>query len=178
MSLFADLYIGDNASGNYTKTYQVVQCQLKVARKYDAYMPDSDPRCDQVFLSVIAPSQNDLELFEWYIDQSSLSGKIVIDLSNQSAKYDITERTFKFENAKCFSIAESYDINETNRHQLKLGIMMEKLEIDEKQPSFLTTSVRSMSKKNRVSHCSNSITNAPGREITWECPMAQHRQPF
>lgn len=94
-------------------------------------MPDSDPRCDQVFLSVIAPDKNDLELFEWYIDQTSLSGKIVIDLANQSAKYDITERTFKFENAKCFSISESYDINETNRHQLKLGIMMEKLEIDE-----------------------------------------------
>lgn len=132
MSLFANLYIGDNASGNYTKTYQVVQCQVKVARKFEAYMPDCDPRCDQVFLSVIAPSKNDLELFEWYIDQTSLSGKIVIDLANQSAKYDITERTFKFEDAKCFSIAESYDINDTNRHQLKLGIMMEKLEIDEK----------------------------------------------
>ena len=64
MSLFANLYIGDNASGNYTKTYQVVQCQVKVARKFEAYMPDSDPRCDQVFLSVITPSKNDLELFE------------------------------------------------------------------------------------------------------------------
>ena len=132
MSLFANLYIGDNASGNYTKMSQVVRCQVKVSRKYEAYMPDSDPRCDQVILSVIAPSKNDLELFEWYIDQTSLSGKIIIDLANQSAKYDITERTFKFEDAKCFSIEESYDINDTNRHQLKLGIMMEKLEIDEK----------------------------------------------
>lgn len=30
-----------------------------------------------------------------------------------------------------FSIAESYNINDINRHQLKLGIMAEKLEIDE-----------------------------------------------
>ena len=132
MSLFANLYIGDNASGNYTKMYQVVRCQVNVSRKYESYMTDSYPRCDQVILSVIAPSKNDLELFEWYIDQTSLSGKIIIDLANQSAKYDITERTFKFEDAKCFSIEESYDINDTNRHQLKLGIMMEKLEIDEK----------------------------------------------
>lgn len=131
MSLLANLYIGDNSSGYYTKKYQVVQCEIKVSRKHEAYIPTTDPRCDQVYLSVIAPDKNDLDLFEWYIDQTSFSGKIVIDLANQSAKYDITERTFKFEDAKCFSIAESYNINEENRHQLKLGIMMEKLEIDE-----------------------------------------------
>ena len=72
-----------------------------------------------------------MELFDWYINQTSFSGKIVIDLTNQSTKYDITERDIKFENAKCFSIAESYNINDINRHQLKLGIMAEKLEIDE-----------------------------------------------
>ena len=70
-------------------------------------------------------------LFEWYIDQTSLSGKAVVELTNQSAKYDITTRTLKFEDAKCFSIAETYNISDTNRHMLKLGIMAKKLEIDE-----------------------------------------------
>ena len=157
MSLFANLYLGDNASGTYTHTYQVVQCQVKVSRHHNSYMPDGNPRCDQLILSVIAPNKDDLMLFEWYIDQTSLSGKVVIDLANQSAKYDITERTFKFEDAKCFSMVETYqsakyditertfkfedakcfsmdetyDISDTNRHQLKLGIMVKKLEIDE-----------------------------------------------
>lgn len=131
MSLFANLYLGDNASGTYTNTYRVVQCEVKVSRHHNSYTPDDNPRCDQLILSVIAPGQNDLMLFEWYIDQTSLSGKVVVDLTNQSAKYDITTRTFKFEDAKCFSIDEIYNISDTNRHQLKLGIMVKKLEIDE-----------------------------------------------
>lgn len=131
MSLFANLYLGDNASGTYTNTYRVVQCEVKVSRHHNSYTPDDNPRCDQLILSVIAPGKNDLMLFEWYIDQTSLSGKVVVDLTNQSAKYDITTRTFKFEDAKCFSMDETYDISDTNRHQLKLGIMVKKLEIDE-----------------------------------------------
>ena len=120
MSLFAKLYLGDNASANYTKEYKVVQCEVKVSRHHNSYTPDGNPRCDQLIL-----------LFEWYIDQSTLSGKVVIDLANQSSKYDITTRTLKFEDAKCFSIAETYNISDTNRHMLKLGIMAKKLEIDE-----------------------------------------------
>ncbi len=131
MSLFAKLYLGDNASANYTKAYKVVQCEVKVSRHHNSYTPDGNPRCDQLILSVIAPNKDDLMLFEWYIDQSTLSGKVVIDLANQSSKYDITTRTLKFEDAKCFSIAETYNISDTNRHMLKLGIMAKKLEIDE-----------------------------------------------
>lgn len=131
MSLFAKLYLGDNASANYTKEYKVVQCEVKVSRHHNSYTPDGNPRCDQLILSVIAPDKDDLMLFEWYIDQSTLSGKVVIDLANQSSKYDITTRTFRFEDAQCFSIAETYNISNTNRHQLKLGIMVKKLEIDE-----------------------------------------------
>ena len=131
MSLSARLYIGDNTSANYTKTYLVTQCRVKVARHYTAYLPDADPRCEEVVLSLIAPGKEDLTLYEWYIDQTSLSGKIVVDLTNQSAKYDKTERTFRFEDAQCFSLAELYDISQPYRHQLRLGIMMKELEIDE-----------------------------------------------
>ncbi len=131
MSLSARLYIGDNASAHYPKEYLITQCRVKVSRHCTAYLPDSDPRCEAVVLSIIAPSKEDLTLYEWYIDQTTLSGKIVVDLTNQSAKYDLTERTFRFEDAQCFSIAEMYDISQSNRHQLRLGIMMRQLEIDE-----------------------------------------------
>ena len=123
MSLFANLYLRNNASGAYTNAYQVVQCEVKVSRHHNSYTPDGNPRCDQLILSVM--------LFEWYINQTLLSGKVIIDLANQSSKYDITTRTLKFEDAKCFSIAETYNISDTNRHMLKLGIMAKKLEIDE-----------------------------------------------
>ena len=131
MSLSARLYIGDNVSANYTKEYQVTQCSVKVSRHHNSYLPDADPRCDEVVLSVVAPDKDDLNLVEWYIDQTVLSGKIVVDLSNQSAKYDVTERTFQFEDAKCFSITELYDIDGHHRHLLRLGVMMKELVIDE-----------------------------------------------
>ena len=131
MSLSARLYIGDNASSQYTKEYLMTQCEVEVSRHHHAYAADSDPRCDVMWLSIVVPRKEDLQLFEWYIDQMALSGKIVIDLTNQSAKYDRTERTFRFEDAQCFSIAEVYDIGQIHRHQLRLGIMANKLEIDE-----------------------------------------------
>lgn len=131
MSLSARLYIGDNESSKYTKEYLVTQCKVEVARHHNSYVPDSAPRCDVVWLSLVVPRKEDLLLYEWYIDQMALSGKIVIDLTNQSARYDKTERTFRFEDAQCFSIAETYDIGLVHRHQLRLGIMMSKLEIDE-----------------------------------------------
>ena len=81
MSLSARLYIGDNSPSNYTKEYLVTRCEVKVARHHNA--PDSAPRCDEVILSVVAPTKDDLDLFEWYIDQTTLSGKIVVDLTNQ-----------------------------------------------------------------------------------------------
>ena len=120
MSLSARLYIGDNASANYTKEYQVAQCKVKVSRHHNTFLPDADPRCDEVVLSVIAPDKNDLDLYEWYIDQT-----------NQSAMYDVSERSYTIEDATCFSIAEMYDIDGPHRHLLRLGIMMKELEIDE-----------------------------------------------
>lgn len=57
MSLFANLYLGDNASGTYTNTYRVVQCEVKVSRHHNSYTPDDNPRCDQLILSVIAPGK-------------------------------------------------------------------------------------------------------------------------
>ena len=59
MSLFAKLYLGDNASANYTKEYKVVQCEVKVSRHHNSYTPDGNPRCDQLILSVIAPDKDD-----------------------------------------------------------------------------------------------------------------------
>ena len=102
MSLFANLYLGNNASGAYTNAYQVVQCEVKVSRHHNSYTPDGNPRCDQLILSVIAPNKDDLMLFEWYINLTLLSGKVIIDLANQSSKYDITTRTLKLRMPNAF----------------------------------------------------------------------------
>ncbi len=131
MSLLANLYIGDNLSGNYTKAYLVTACHVKLARRHNDYAPDADPRCDLIHVTIVAPDKDNLELQEWYIDRSALSGKIVIDLSNQAAKYDQTERTIQFENAQCVAIAERYEISAPYRHLFEFEFMTEALTIDE-----------------------------------------------
>lgn len=131
MSLSARLYIGDNASSYYMKEYPITQLKTDVSRRYNTYRPDSDPKYKVITLSVVAPGKDDMTLHEWYIDQTRLSGKIVIDLTNLTARYNTTERCFKFEEAICFSIAETYDIGATSRHQIKLKIMARQMEIDD-----------------------------------------------
>lgn len=131
MSLLANLYLGDNRSGNYTKEYLVTSCHVKLARRHNDYAPDADPRCDLIHVTIVAPDKDNLELQEWYIERSALSGKIVIDLSNQAAKYDQTERTIQFENAQCVAIAEHYEIDAPYRHLFEFEFMAEALEIDE-----------------------------------------------
>ncbi len=130
MSLLAHLYIGDNFSGNYNKEYRVTACHIKLAREHTHYAPDTDPRCDLLHVVIVAPDKDDLELQEWYIERSALSGKIVIDLSNQAAKYDPIERTIEFEEAKCVSIAEHYEIDAPYRHLFEFECMAETLKID------------------------------------------------
>ena len=78
MSLLANLYLGDNRSGNYTKEYLVTACHVKLARRHNDYAPDADPRCDLIHVTIVAPDKDNLELQEWYIERSALSGKIVI----------------------------------------------------------------------------------------------------
>lgn len=131
MSLSANLYIGNNDSSEYTNQYLIVKCKTEVSRHHNAYMPDTNPRCDIISLTLVVPSKEDMELYDWYINQTFRSGKIVIELASQYVRDRITTRTFTFENAKCFMIAEMYDISQTSQHLLRMGIMTTKLEIDE-----------------------------------------------
>ena len=131
MSLLAKLYIGDNSLSSCPREYKVVDFQLLSGRKSNEYCADSEAFNDRLRVALIAPDKTNLELYEWYVTQSLISGKLVIDLSNQSAKYEQTERTIKFESGQCFSLAEKYDINSKNRHLLILEIVLHQMSVDD-----------------------------------------------
>lgn len=130
MPLSASLQFGNNATGRYTREYLVVKCRCRFSRHHNAYHPDTDALCDSVELTVVAPGKEDLNLYEWYIDQTALSGRILFDLSSQSTDGSISGRELHFEDAQCFSLSEDYHIDNTSRRLLKLEFMADRIVIN------------------------------------------------
>lgn len=130
MALSASLHFGNNQIGLYSKTYAVVDCRYHFNRHHNFYHPDTDARCDKVTLTVVAPGRDDLNLYEWYIDQSSQSGKITFDLSSILDNRGFATKELLFEDAECFSIAETYDIGTQRRRLLTLEIVADHIKVE------------------------------------------------
>ncbi len=130
MALSAKLQFGNNQIGLYSKTYDVVECKCHFNRHHNFNRPDANAVCDRMELTVVAPGREDLNLYEWYIDQTSQSGKITFDLVTASGNGSQATKVIKFEDATCFSIAENYDIGKHCRRQLILEIIAEKISVE------------------------------------------------
>lgn len=130
MALMARLQFGDNSVGLYSKEYLVMDCHMHFTRHYNHFRPDTDARCETVEVVVVAPGKEDLTLYEWYIENGTMSGRIVFDL--QSITGGDTETKFlEFEDAYCYSMAEEYRIDAQKRRCIKLSIMAETLTIND-----------------------------------------------
>ena len=129
MSLSATLQIGDNHMENYNKEYQVVRCQYTCARGYNFRLPDTEARNKTIEITVVAPGKEDLSLYDWYIDRTLLSGRIVFDLSGQ-AMFDERPKIVQFEDAACFSLSESYHIDNDSQRLIRIEIAAEETVVD------------------------------------------------
>ena len=130
MALTAVLEFGDNSIKRYSKQYLVSDCRLLFARPFNGFSPEGAARCERVEVTVIAPGKDDLGLMEWFSTQSVQSGRIVFCLTNEATINDDDAQIIYFEDAKCFSLSEFYDINVSRRRLLKLALSAESLEID------------------------------------------------
>ena len=130
MALSAVLEFGDNNIKRYSKHYLVSDCRFVFARSYNGFSPEGATRCERVEVTVVAPGKDDLGLIEWFSSQDVQNGRIVISLSNDLKDNDSDTQIFYFEEAKCFSLSEYYDINVSRRRILKLAISAETMEID------------------------------------------------
>ena len=118
MAILAHLKFGNNALERYEKEYLAISVTSKFSREYSGIRPGSAIRCIIYTVEVIAPESVDLDLYGWYIDDESREGCIEMEetLRNDS----IHRRTLKFENARCYSLIERYDITERHRRRLLL----------------------------------------------------------
>ena len=130
MALTAVLEFGDNNIKRYSKQYLVSDCRFVFARANNGFSPEGDTRCERVEVTVVAPGKEDLGLIEWFSSQEVQNGRIVISLTNDLRDNDTDTQVLYFEEAKCFSFSEYYDINISRRRLLKLAISAERMEID------------------------------------------------
>ena len=129
MTLSAILKIGDNAIGNYEKEYHVVSCRYKVSCGYNYRLPDTEAKNNSIEITLVSPGKEDLTIYDWYIKRMLLSGKIELEFSTQTQSQE-GKKTVTFENASCFSMSESYDINERSLRLIKLELVAEKTTVD------------------------------------------------
>ena len=130
MALLAALEFGDNNIGRYSKSYLVSDCRFVFKRPFNSYRPEGVARCERLELDVIAPGKNDLNLFDWYDKQGVQSGRIIISLAAEAKLDEKDAQVILFENAKCFSLSESYDINSSRRRNLRLALEAETITVD------------------------------------------------
>ena len=130
MALTAVLEFGDNSIKRYSKQYMVADCRLVFNRPYNAFCPQGVARCERLELSVIAPGKEDLGMFEWFTRQNLQDGRLIITMSG-GVQETLDTQILYFEDAKCFSLSEYYDINLSRRRLRKLAVGAEKIEIDD-----------------------------------------------
>jgi hypothetical protein len=130
MSLIKKLQIGDNRSGRYTKEYLLTDFKCLTHRLHNEYRPNFDKYCDSINVTVIAPGREDMLLYEWFIRQSTLSGRLLIQLPPKPNQSEPDTQEIFFEEAKCFSFEEEYHIGRNQRRMLRLQFVAEKVDIN------------------------------------------------
>ena len=129
MSLIGYLEIGDNDEQKYSTSYELTDFKCHVSRHHNESRPDGATWCDRMEVSVVAPGQSDLNLYEWYVDRTLLSGHILIQLSSDDDDGEVKE--VLFENALCFALSEEYHIDQDARRTLHLKVVADEVKMDE-----------------------------------------------
>lgn len=130
MALMARLQFGDNMAGLYSKEYLVMDCHLHFSRHHDHFKPDTDAQAEKVELVVVAPGKEDLNFYEWYINNGVQSGRIIFDIQTVTSHHPV-EKVILFENACCCSLEEEYHIDTQRRRCLRLSLVAEELTIND-----------------------------------------------
>ena len=129
MALTAVLEFGDNNIKRYSKQFLVADCRFVFDRFYNDFCPESETRCEQMELFVVAPGKEDLTLFEWFTGQETREGRVIISLGG-SGDNSLDSQEVLFEDAVCFSLSELYDIESSRRRLLKMRIAANLINID------------------------------------------------
>ncbi|MCQ2143723.1 MAG: hypothetical protein MJY56_06615 [Bacteroidales bacterium] len=129
MAFFATLKFGNNDSGRYNREYPVMSARSRFLRDSEGLRPDSSFRCEKVTITLIVPQRTDVELYDWFVSGSCLSG--CIEMEESSSSEDSRKRVMTFENAQCFGLREEYDSRNNRRQLLTIEMVAERIVADD-----------------------------------------------
>lgn len=122
MTLSTKLQFGDNVSKFYNKEYMVAKCSCHVNRNYNHNHPDSAPRCERITVTLNVPAKEDIMLYEWFVDQSYFSGRILADVNSYKDAGNSEPHIIYFDDAQCYSISEHYDVGDNKLRRLTIEL--------------------------------------------------------
>lgn len=130
MSLTKQLQIGDNDLGKYWKVYLLADYKFHTFRRHNEFRPEAETYLDCIELTVYAPGREDVTLYEWFISQSPMNGRILITLPPQENQSLGETKELQFNNATCFSLEENYQIGINQLRTLKLCLVAEQVKLE------------------------------------------------
>ena len=129
MAYFGYLKFGDNDSGHFYREYNALDVSVSVGREHSGIRPTGKCYCKSIVVTLVLPDKSDMFLFDWYIEDSLLSGSVVI--LNPTLNDEDNTNVIKFENARCSRISEHYDMTALRRQTIALEIVPHKVDIDD-----------------------------------------------
>ena len=126
MALLTKLYIKDRQD-----YYLVTDFRCHYSRKHNGFIPTSRPTCNKIEITVVAPETDDFLFYEWFVNQTVMSGNLSYELPVSSKNAYPEARTIGFVDAKCLAFSEHYDIKRKSRRLLTLELIPQQVTIDD-----------------------------------------------
>ena len=111
--------------------YLVVGFRCRHSRKHNGFHPTTSSSCEQIEITVVAPTNDDFLFYEWLINRSKQSGSLSYELPVSPQNGSGEKRVIEFSDAGCLSVSEHYDINERNRRLITIVVVPEEVKIDD-----------------------------------------------
>lgn len=116
------LQFGDNTCQWYNKEYTVQSFQNHYSRTHNHNHPDSVPRCESITLTLKAPVKEDLMLYEWFVDQSYMSGRIYCEIFSAKDMDGSEPYIICFDDAQVYELSENFDFQSDSLRLITLQI--------------------------------------------------------
>lgn len=131
MTLQTKLQFGDNLLERYNQEYRVVSFHNGVGRLFNAFNPQTAAKSDDITVTIISPSKEDLTLHEWFVSNSMMSGRLLFDIIDVNSPRGTVQRSLYFYDAQCVTLKDTYSIHNNTRRQLTLVFTPTKVKIEE-----------------------------------------------
>jgi hypothetical protein len=131
MALFAKIRFGDNYGNTSALQYDITRVKTYFARTYNHSRPEGRPRCQQIEITIVAPDFDDLNLYDWYINQGTQNCQLLYSTSafNDSSIHQLRQITLT--SAVCYGLEENYHIDSDARRTLTLSITADEVEVED-----------------------------------------------